>query len=150
MRHSDPPHFSEPVIIVIQSLLILVGSTALGAVLVGFGFGFFVSLFFIGQGPEDYTGEVYSLGSLLCGGFFGAIVAFYVANGAISNQENKLWKSPVWISSSLGLVAGYFICQWLIVPSALPLRWVASMIFSFASSFASGLIAHFMTQSSTK
>ena len=124
-----------------QNMLIVIGSAALGAVSVGFGLGFFVSLLFSPRGPEDYTSEVYSLGSLCCGGLLGAIVAFVMAIQAISRRENTLWPSTVWIFASTGLVAGFILSHFFIVPSSLPFRWFPSMIFSIAFSMASGLVA---------
>ena len=134
--------YDTGLVLLAQNMLIVIGSTALGAVTVGFGLGFFVSLFFSPSGPEDYTSEVYSLGSLCCGGFLGAIIAFVMAVRAISERENALWRSTVWISASVGLVAGFLLCHFLIIPSSLPFRWFPSMIFSIAFSMVSGLVAH--------
>jgi hypothetical protein len=133
----------------LQNILLVLGATALGAVVCG-GFACLPVLLLFrprpGRDPSlDWGAGIALTICGLGGGVFGAAVGFVGARRWIAARGGELWTPMAWIGIALGLAAA-FAARFSVVPDRLGIfgelieSWPGLLIFLAAAGTLGGLI----------
>lgn len=124
----------------LQSILMVVGTTALGTVLGVLGVAETISLLQAPRGEPWTRGFGQYIGGLVCGAPMGALGGFVAGLSAISlSRDRGPWRPPVWLGVLLGLAGGAAFAWYQGMASGNQ-WWVAVTVVSIAGGTAGGYL----------